>query len=114
MLVERHATVTIAHSRTEDLAAEGARADILVAAAGVPGLLGRSAIKAGAVVIDVGTTWIDGPGGGRMAGDVDAAAADDIASARTPVPGGVGPVTTAILLRTAIELAEARLERATN
>lgn len=108
MLLERSATVTVAHSRTRGLAAEAARADILVAAAGVPGLLGRDALKPGATVIDVGTTWIEGADGGRMLGDVVADDALQIAGALTPVPGGVGPVTTALVLRTAIELAEAR------
>lgn len=108
MLLERSATVTVAHSRTRGLASEAARADILVAAAGVPGLLGRDALKPGATVIDVGTTWIEGADGGRMVGDVVADDALQIAGALTPVPGGVGPVTTALVLRTAIELAEAR------
>ncbi len=107
MLIERNATVSIAHSRTLEIAAETKRADIIVAAAGVPGLVRGTAIKPGAIVIDVGTTWVEGADGGRMVGDVVADEAAIVAGALTPVPGGVGPVTTAIVLRTAIELAEA-------
>ena len=107
MLIEKHATVSVAHSRTQDLPGEASRADILVAATGVPGLLGGDAIKPGATVIDVGTTWVDDEDGGRMVGDVLADEAMEVAGVLTPVRGGVGPVTTAIILRTAVDLAEA-------
>lgn len=110
MLLGRHATVSILHSRTPDLARHASEADVLVAAVGRPGLIGPEAVRPGATVIDVGTNWVEDPtakSGGRLIGDVDPAAAD-IAGRMSPVPGGVGPVTTACLLRTAVALAEAR------
>ena len=101
LLLAGHATVTIAHSRTVDLPAVCQEADILVVAAGHPKLIGADHVRPGAVVIDVGTTpteTAEGTGGG-LAGDVDAAAVTGIASVLTPVPGGVGPVTTAVLMQ---------------
>jgi len=95
LLLHRHATVTICHSRTADLAAETRRADILVAAAGRPLLITGAMIKPGAVVIDVGINRV----GGKLVGDVDFDSAVQVASAITPVPGGVGPMTVAMLLR---------------
>jgi methylenetetrahydrofolate dehydrogenase (NADP+)/methenyltetrahydrofolate cyclohydrolase len=91
-----HATVTVCHSRTVDLAAVCRDADVLVAAVGRPGLIGAAHVRAGAIVIDVGTTPTPE---GSLAGDVDAAAVLPVAAALTPVPGGVGPVTTSLLLR---------------
>lgn len=102
MLLERHATVTIAHSRTTDLAAEVGRADILVAAIGKPELVKGAWVKEGAVVIDVGMNRLED---GRLVGDVEYAAAASRASAITPVPGGVGPMTRAMLLVNTVELA---------
>ncbi|HEY6004343.1 MAG TPA: bifunctional methylenetetrahydrofolate dehydrogenase/methenyltetrahydrofolate cyclohydrolase FolD [Anaeromyxobacter sp.] len=102
MLLERHATVTIAHSRTADLAAEVGRADILVAAIGKAELVKGAWVKEGAVVIDVGMNRLPD---GRLAGDVEYAAAAKRASAITPVPGGVGPMTRAMLLVNTVELA---------
>ena len=102
MLLERHATVTIAHSRTQDLAAEVARADILVAAIGKAELVKGAWVKEGAVVIDVGMNRLDD---GKLVGDVEYAAAASRASAITPVPGGVGPMTRAMLLVNTVELA---------
>ncbi len=104
LLLAEHATVTIAHSRTVDLPAVCREADILVVAAGRPKLIGADHVRPGAVVIDVGTTPAEttGPTGstdGGLAGDVDAAAVTGIASVLTPVPGGVGPVTTAVLMQ---------------
>ena len=105
LLLAEHATVTVAHSRTVDLPAVCREADILVVAAGHPKLIGADHVRPGAVVIDVGTTPTEtaGPtgstGAGGLAGDVDAAAVTGIASVITPVPGGVGPVTTAMLMR---------------
>jgi len=102
LLLAGHATVTIAHSRTADLPAVCREADILVAAAGRPKLIGADHVRPGAVVIDVGTTpteAAEGTDGGGLAGDVDAAAVTGIASVLTPVPGGVGPVTTAVLMQ---------------
>lgn len=106
LLLREDCTVTIAHSRTRDLAAECRRADILVAAAGRPGLVRGDWIKPGATVIDVGINRIDTPGGGyRLVGDVDYAAAAQVAAAITPVPGGVGPMTIACLLRNTLTAA---------
>ena len=102
LLLAEQATVTICHTRTRDLAAETRRADVLVAAAGRAHLIGREQVSPGALVVDVGTNEaLDG----SMVGDVDTAAVEPIASAVTPVPGGVGPVTTAILLRNAVAAA---------
>ena len=94
LLLDRNATVTIAHSRTRDLVAITRQADVLVAAAGRTYLIGRDHVTPGATVIDVGTNAT--PDGG-LAGDVDPTVAD--VAALSPVPGGVGPVTTAVLLR---------------
>ncbi|MDP9481604.1 MAG: bifunctional 5,10-methylenetetrahydrofolate dehydrogenase/5,10-methenyltetrahydrofolate cyclohydrolase [Chloroflexota bacterium] len=94
MLVREHATVTVCHSRTRDLAAEVARAEILVVAAGRAGLIHGSMLRPGAVVVDVGINVV----GKTIVGDVDMATARAVASAITPVPGGVGPVTNALLL----------------
>jgi methylenetetrahydrofolate dehydrogenase (NADP+) / methenyltetrahydrofolate cyclohydrolase len=105
LLLAEHATVTICHSRTRDLAAVCAEADVLVAAVGRTHLVGADHVKPGAVVIDVGTNPT--PEGG-MAGDVDAQAVAERAAALTPVPGGVGPVTTALLLRNTAAAAQAQ------
>lgn len=102
LLLAEHATVTIAHSRTRDLAAVCREADILVVAAGQPKLVGAEHVRPGAVVIDVGTSPAEG---GGVAGDVDAAAVTGIAAALTPVPGGVGPVTTAVLMQHVLQAA---------
>lgn len=104
MLLHANATVTICHSRTSDLAGECKQADILVAAIGRPNFLGADAIRPGAVVVDVGINRVDG----KVVGDVDAEAAAQLASARTPVPGGVGPLTIAMLMSNTVELAERR------
>jgi len=102
LLLAEHATVTIAHSRTRDLPAVCREADVLVVAAGQPKLIGADHVRPGAVVIDVGTSPTDG---GGVAGDVDAAAVTGIASVLTPVPGGVGPVTTAVLMQHTLQAA---------
>jgi methylenetetrahydrofolate dehydrogenase (NADP+)/methenyltetrahydrofolate cyclohydrolase len=94
LLLARDATVTICHSRTPDLAAVTREAEVLVAAAGRPGLITAGHVRPGAVVIDVGTSTT---GDGSLVGDVGAAVAE-VAAALSPVPGGVGPVTTAQLL----------------
>jgi methylenetetrahydrofolate dehydrogenase (NADP+) / methenyltetrahydrofolate cyclohydrolase len=104
LLLWANATVTMCHSRTRDLDAVCARADILVAAVGVPRLLGAAAIKPGAVVIDVGMNRLED----GLAGDVDYEAAAEVASAITPVPGGVGPMTIAMLLHNTLQAARAR------
>ena len=103
LLLDRHATVTIGHSRTADLAAITRQADVLVVAAGRAGLIGPEHVSPGATVIDVGTNVTDD---GLLAGDVDPAVAG-VAAALSPVPGGVGPVTTALLLRHVVEAAAA-------
>ena len=102
MLVREDATVTVCHSRTMDLAVKVARADIVVVAAGRPGLVTGDMLKPGAVVVDVGFNVVDG----RIVGDVDFESAARVASAITPVPGGVGPLTNAILLTHLIRAAE--------
>jgi methylenetetrahydrofolate dehydrogenase (NADP+)/methenyltetrahydrofolate cyclohydrolase len=105
LLLAANATVTSCHSRTRDLPAVCRRADVLVAAAGVPRLLGADAVKAGAVVIDVGVNRTDN----GLVGDVDFDAVAEVASAITPVPGGVGPMTIAMLLVNTVAAARARV-----
>ncbi|MEO5337102.1 MAG: bifunctional methylenetetrahydrofolate dehydrogenase/methenyltetrahydrofolate cyclohydrolase FolD [Magnetospirillum sp. WYHS-4] len=106
LLLKESCTVTIAHSRTHDLAGECRRADILVAAVGRARMIQGDWIKPGAVVIDVGINRIEapekGPGQTRLVGDVDFEAASAVAGAITPVPGGVGPMTIACLLRNTV------------
>lgn len=104
MLTNADATVTICHSRTRDLAAVCHEADILVAAIGRPRMIDASYVKPGAFVIDVGTT----PQDGVVVGDVDRDSVEPIAGWLTPVPGGVGPMTIAMLLRNTLALARAR------
>jgi methylenetetrahydrofolate dehydrogenase (NADP+) / methenyltetrahydrofolate cyclohydrolase len=99
LLLAEHCTVTLAHSRSRDLKDIARRADILVAAAGRAGLVRGAWIKPGATVIDVGINRLPGEGKGRLVGDVAFAEAQGIAGAITPVPGGVGPMTIACLLR---------------
>jgi len=108
MLLEAHATVTIAHSRTADLAAECARADVLIAAVGQPRLVKADWVKEGAVVIDVG---INRGSDGKLCGDVDFDAVREKAGWLTPVPGGVGAMTIAMLLRNTVDAAVARAAR---
>ena len=102
LLLQSHATVTIAHSRTPDLAAVVREADIVVAAAGRAKLVDGSMIRPGAVVVDFGINVQDD---GSMTGDVDFASASEVASAITPVPGGTGPVTNVMLLRNVLHAA---------
>ena len=102
LLLDANATVTIAHSRTKDLPGVVARADIIVAAVGRAEMVKADWLKPGATVIDVGINRlapIDGAKKGRLVGDVDYAGAQGVAGAITPVPGGVGPMTIAVLLR---------------
>lgn len=103
LLLEQHATVTMCHSRTVDLGGEVARADIVVAATGQAGLVRGGWVRPGAVVIDVGMNR--GPDG-KLCGDVEFAAARDRAAFITPVPGGVGPMTVAMLLANTVSAAE--------
>jgi methylenetetrahydrofolate dehydrogenase (NADP+) / methenyltetrahydrofolate cyclohydrolase len=104
LLLQANATVTVCHSRTRDLDATCRRADVLVAAVGVPRLLGAEAVKPGAVVIDVGVNRLEE----GLVGDVDYEAAAEVASAITPVPGGVGPMTIAMLLSNTLQAARLR------
>lgn len=106
MLLERHATVTICHSRTKDLADVVGRGDVVIAAVGKAALVKGAWIKPGATVIDVG---INRTADGKLVGDVEYEAAAARAGAITPVPGGVGPLTVAMLLSNAVECAERRL-----
>ena len=106
LLLAEDSTVTVCHTKTADLIEETRRADILVAAAGRPGLIGASHVKPGAIVIDVGT---NPKGDGGIVGDVDTSSVLQIARAITPVPGGVGPVTTALLLRNVVTAAAQQL-----
>jgi len=105
LLLHRHATVTLCHSRTADLAAETRRADILVAAAGRPRLITADMVKPGAVVIDVGINRV----AGKLIGDVDFEPVARVASVLTPVPGGVGPMTVAMLLKNTLHAFERSL-----
>ena len=130
LLLQRDATVTICHSKTPDLPKVAAQGDILVAAIGRPGFVTRDFVKPGATVIDVGTTPVSDPGvvermfgagspriealarrGSIVVGDVHPSAGD-VAGAITPVPGGIGPLTIAMLLKNTIAAAEARVHRA--
>lgn len=108
LLTNAHCTVTVCHSRTGDLAAEVATADIVVAAVGRAEMVRGEWIKAGAVVIDVG---INRDAEGKLVGDVEYAAAAERALAITPVPGGVGPMTIASLLENTVEAARERADR---
>ena len=106
LLLQESCTVTIAHSRTKDLSALCATADILVAAVGRPEMVKADWVKPGATVIDVGINRIDTEDGkGRLVGDVDYADVEPVADAITPVPGGVGPMTIACLLKNTVEAA---------
>lgn len=105
LLLAAHATVTMAHSRTRDLAEECARADVIVAAVGKPELIRGAWIKPGAAIIDVG---MNRTAEGKLCGDVEFEAARERAGAITPVPGGVGPMTIACLLSNVVLAAERR------
>ena len=108
LLLREHATVTVCHSRTRDLASVVRSAEIVVVAAGKPGLVTGQMLKRGAVVVDVGINVV----GDRIVGDVDMDSARPVASAITPVPGGVGPVTNALLLTHLLRAAEAQAQEA--
>jgi methylenetetrahydrofolate dehydrogenase (NADP+)/methenyltetrahydrofolate cyclohydrolase len=109
LLIAENATVTVCHSRTRDLPGVCARADVLIAAVGRARLIGADYVKAGAVVIDVGINRLTPEQAGNksgLVGDVDFARVAEIASAITPVPGGVGPMTIAFLLRNTLQAAK--------
>ena len=105
LLLNEHCTVTVCHSRTKDLARFTRDADILVAAVGRPGIITGDMLKPGAAVIDVGINRLEN---GKLMGDVDFESAEPVAGAITPVPGGVGPMTIAMLMQNAILAAEKR------
>ena len=108
LLLAENCTVTIAHSRTRDLPAVVRRADLVVAAVGKAEMVRGSWIKPGAIVIDVGIQRAVGPDGkSRLVGDVAFAEVAEVAGAITPVPGGVGPMTVACLLRNTLQAARA-------
>jgi methylenetetrahydrofolate dehydrogenase (NADP+)/methenyltetrahydrofolate cyclohydrolase len=102
MLTKADATVTVCHSKTRNLADKTRRADIVVVAAGHPGLVTGDMLKSGAVVVDVGINVVDG----HIVGDVDLASAREVAAAITPVPGGIGPLTNALLLAHLVRAAQ--------
>ena len=103
LFLQRHATVTLAHSRTRDLAGHCRRADVIVAAAGRPGMIQADMVKAGAVLLDVGQSPVDGV----LRGDVDPEVAE-VAAAMTPTPGGTGPMTVAMVVANTVKAAQAR------
>jgi len=107
ILLARNATVTVAHRFTPDLARIASRADVLVTATGVPGLITPAHVKPGAVVIDVGITRTEH----GLVGDVEFDAVKDVAGLITPVPGGVGPMTIAMLLRNTLLAAQLQQDR---
>ena len=102
LLLHKHGTVTICHSRTKDLAKKTKRADILVAAVGIPEFIKGDMVKEGAVVIDVGINRVADK---KLVGDVEFESCEKIASAITPVPGGVGPMTIAMLMKNTVKAA---------
>ena len=105
LLLQENATVTMCHSRTKDLKAHTKRADILVAAVGKPRFITGDMVKPGAVVIDVGINRVDG----KVIGDVDFESASQVADYISPVPGGVGLMTVAMLMKNTLQIASARL-----
>jgi methylenetetrahydrofolate dehydrogenase (NADP+) / methenyltetrahydrofolate cyclohydrolase len=107
LLLHENATVTICHSKTPDLPAVCREAEILVAAIGRPAMIKRDFIRPGATIIDVGINRVDG----KLIGDVDPVAAAELASAYTPVPGGVGPLTIAMLMMNTVAAAETRCSK---
>lgn len=109
LLLKENCTVTVAHSKSQDLPALVRTADILIAAVGRPAMIRGDWIKPGAIVVDVGINRVaEGAGKTRIVGDVAFAEALDVAGAITPVPGGVGPMTIACLLRNSVDAAVAR------
>ena len=108
LLLKANATVTIVHSRTKDIESVCAKADILVAAVGVPNMVKGSWIKKGSTIIDVGINRIEENGKRKLVGDVDFQSALQVAGKITPVPGGVGPMTIACLLLNTLNAAKAQ------
>ena len=106
LLMQENATVTVCHSRTKDLAAHTKRADVLVAAVGRPKFITGDMVKPGALVIDVGINRVDG----KVVGDVDFEGASQVAGYISPVPGGVGLMTVAMLMANTLQIAKSRLD----
>jgi len=106
LLLGRHATVTMCHTRTRDLAEHTRRADVLCVAAGRAGMITGDMVKPGAWVIDVGINRLDT---GKLVGDVDFASVEQVAHGVTPVPGGIGPMTVAMLMRNTLTVAERQI-----
>jgi methylenetetrahydrofolate dehydrogenase (NADP+) / methenyltetrahydrofolate cyclohydrolase len=102
LLLAKNATVTVCHSKTQDLTTVAKQADILFVAVGKAGFVTSDMVKPGALVIDIGTNVVDG----KLVGDVDAASVSDVAGGLSPVPGGVGPLTTTLLLEHVVQAAE--------
>jgi methylenetetrahydrofolate dehydrogenase (NADP+)/methenyltetrahydrofolate cyclohydrolase len=112
LLIREHGTVTVLHSKTRDLAHHTRDAEILIVAAGRPGLVTGEMLSPGVVVVDVGINVVpDGQGGEKLVGDVDFESAKGVVSAITPVPGGVGPLTNALLLSHLLRAATDQAER---
>ncbi|HML69233.1 MAG TPA: tetrahydrofolate dehydrogenase/cyclohydrolase catalytic domain-containing protein [Clostridia bacterium] len=108
MLLQKNATVTICHTKTKDMPSETKRAEILIVAAGKPGVVGAEYVSPGQTVLDVGINFNEE---GKMTGDVDFSAVEPIVGAITPVPGGVGTVTTSVLMAHVVEAARRAIER---
>jgi methylenetetrahydrofolate dehydrogenase (NADP+)/methenyltetrahydrofolate cyclohydrolase len=108
LLLHEHATVTVCHSRTRDLKEVTSRADVLVVAIGKPEFVTKDMVKPGAVVIDVGINRLES---GKLVGDVEFAGVSEVASAITPVPGGVGPLTITMLMRNTVKAAYLHAEK---
>lgn len=105
LLLEQDATVTVCHSKTPDIGVFTKKADIIISAAGKPDLVTADIVGDGSVVIDVGTNFVDG----KMVGDVDFDSVEKVASAISPVPGGIGPITTSVLLSQVVKSAKLKL-----
>jgi methylenetetrahydrofolate dehydrogenase (NADP+)/methenyltetrahydrofolate cyclohydrolase len=113
LLTREDATVTVCHSQTADLALHLARADVVVVAVGRPGLVNGSMLKPGATVVDIGINVVDrGLASEALVGDVDFESAKSVAGAITPVPGGIGPVTNALLMTHVLQAARAQADAA--
>ena len=108
MLLQQNATVTICHTRTKDMPSVTRRAEILIVAAGKPGVVGAEYVSAGQTVLDVGINFTSE---GKMTGDADFSAVEPIVGAITPVPGGVGTVTTSVLMAHVVEAANRAIAR---
>jgi methylenetetrahydrofolate dehydrogenase (NADP+) / methenyltetrahydrofolate cyclohydrolase len=114
LLTREDATVTVCHSKTPNIGVHLARADVVVVATGRPGLVTGAMLKPGATVVDIGINVVDSDAGRVLVGDVDFESAQHVAGAITPVPGGVGPVTNALLMTHVLQAAQAQVAAATS